>query len=115
MTGITDYKMLIGGAWVDAADQARFDSVNPSTGDAWATIPEATAGDVDTAVQAAHAALDGPWGEITATARGKVLGRLADLLAENSEHIGRVETTDTGKMFTETAWQATYIAEFLHF
>lgn len=115
MTKVTDYQMLIGGAWVDASDGARFNSVNPATGAIWSTVPEATAQDVDTAMQAAHAALDGPWGEMTATQRGKALGRLADLLAENSEYIGRIETTDTGKMFSETAWQSKYIAEFLHF
>ena len=109
------YQMLINGAWVDAADGARFDSHNPATGQVWATVPEATAQDVDNAVRAADAALLGPWGAMTPTARGKCLSRLADLLAANSEMIGRVETTDTGKMFKETAWQATYIAEYLHF
>ncbi len=115
MTTLTKYQMLINGAWVDAGDGASFDSTNPATGEVWATIPEATAQDVDRAVRAADAALDGPWGQMTATARGKCLGRLADLLAANSENIGRVETTDTGKMFKETAWQSTYIAEYLHF
>lgn len=109
------YQMLIDGDWVDASDGARFDSINPATGKAWASVPEATALDVDRAVRAAAAALDGPWGQLTPTARGKCLRRLGDLLAENSEAIGRVETTDTGKMFKETAWQATYIAEYLHF
>ena len=115
MTDIVNYQMLIGGAWVDASDGGRFDSLNPATGAVWSKVPEATAADVDSAVQAAHVALDGPWGDMTATARGRALGRLADLLAENSEVIGRIETTDTGKMFSETAWQANYIAEFLHF
>lgn len=115
MTAPVPYQMLINGAWVDASDGARFDSVNPATGAVWATIPEATEADIDAAVHAADAALHGPWGQMTATARGKLLGKLADLLAANSEEIGRVETTDTGKMFKETAWQATYIAEYLHF
>ena len=110
-----NYRMLIDGAWVDASDGGRFDSLNPATGKIWATVPEATAQDVDRAVKAADAALTGPWGEMTPTARGKCLRKLGDLLAENSEAIGRVETTDTGKMFKETAWQATYIAEYLHF
>ncbi len=109
------YQMLIDGAWVDAADGGRFDSVNPATNKVWATVPEATATDVDRAVKAADAALDGPWGQMTPTARGKCLRALGDLLAANSEAIGRIETTDTGKMFKETAWQATYIAEYLHF
>ncbi|WP_299603862.1 aldehyde dehydrogenase [uncultured Tateyamaria sp.] len=109
------YQMLINGAWVDASDGARFDSLCPATGHVWATVPEATPQDVDRAVQAAADAMSGPWGQMTPTARGKCLTKLADLLAANSEAIGRIETTDTGKMFKETAWQATYIAEYLHF
>lgn len=112
---VQTYQMLINGSWVDASDGARFDSVNPATGEVWATVPEATAQDVDRAVKAADAALAGAWGEMSPTARGKCLRKLGDLLAKNSEAIGRVETTDTGKMFKETAWQATYIAEYLHY
>ena len=112
---VVKYQMLIDGAWVDAADGACFDSINPATGLVWASIPEATELDVNRAVEAADVALSGEWGTMTPTARGKCLRRLGDLLAENSEAIGRVETVDTGKMFKETAWQATYIAEYLHF
>ena len=109
------YQMLIGGSWVDAYDGGRFDSINPATGAAWASIPEATEADVHRAVTAADAALHGDWGQMTPTARGKCLRRLGDLMAAKSEDLGRVETTDTGKMFKETAWQATYIAEYFHF
>ncbi len=115
MGDIQDFKMLIGGEWVAASDGATFDSVNPATGEVWARIPAATEADVNAAVEAAEAALNGEWGAMTPTQRGKCLHRLGDLLAENSEHLGRIETQDTGKMFKETAWQATYIAEYLHF
>lgn len=53
--------------------------------------------------------------EDDATQRGKCLRKLADLLAERSEELGRTETIDTGKILKETKWQATYIAEFFHF
>jgi acyl-CoA reductase-like NAD-dependent aldehyde dehydrogenase len=56
---VETYQMLINGAWVDASDGARFDSVNPATGNVWASVPEATAADVDRAVRAADAALTG--------------------------------------------------------
>ncbi len=115
MSALTEYAMLIDGAWVAASDNATFDSVNPATGEVWATVPEATRADVDQAVEAANRALHSEWGAMTPTARGKCLARLGDLLAANSEHLGRIETQDTGKMFKETAWQATYIAEYLHF
>ena len=54
-------------------------------------------------------------GHMTPSMRGKLLGKLADLLAENSEAIGRIETKDTGKMFKETRWQCQYIAEYLRY
>ena len=112
---IEHYAMLIDGQWVSASDGQTFDSINPANGEVWATIPQATSDDVDAAVRAASNALDGEWGKMTPTERGKCLRRLGDILADNSEHLGRIETKDTGKMFKETAWQATYIAEYLHF
>lgn len=115
MAKIETYSMLINGNWVQASDGKTFDSFNPATGEIWSKIPEATEADVNLAVEAAEKALDGEWGQLTPTQRGKCLHKLGDLLAENSEHLGRIETTDTGKMFKETAWQSTYIAEFLHF
>ena len=116
MTDIRTYKMLIDGAWVEAADGAVFDSVNPTTGQVWSKIPEATAEDVDRAVRAAHDAfLTGPWSKMTPTERGKCLRQLAELLADQSEELGRTESIDTGKMLKETRWQAKYIAEFFQF
>ena len=116
MTDLVSYQMLIDGAWVDAEDGGTFQSINPTTAEPWAMVPEATAGDVDRAVKAAHHAFsEGPWSRTTATERGRCLRHLAELLAERSEDLGRVETVDTGKMLKETRWQAKYIAEFFHF
>ena len=116
MPAVTAYQMLIDGQWVDASDGARYDSVDPATGDVWASMPEATSDDVDRAVCAAEAAgISGRWASMTPTERGKCLRRLGDLLADASETLGRIETRDTGKMFKETRWQAKYIAEYFHF
>ncbi len=116
MANIQTLHMLIDGHWVDASDGARFDSIDPSTGRVWASVPEATAFDVDRAVRAADKALtQGPWGRMTPTERGKCLRKLGDLLADSSENLGRIETRDTGKMFKETRWQANYVSEFYHF
>ena len=116
MSTKTHYKMLIDGQWVDSSDGGSFESFNPATGEAWAVIPEATAADVNRAVEAAHRAFsEGEWAKALPTARGKYLRRLADLLAEHSELLGRTETIDTGKMLKETRWQAKYIAEFFHY
>lgn len=115
MDSIQHYSMLIDGAWVKASDGASFESIDPANGTLWATFPAATEQDVNKAVAAALNAFNGEWGSMTATQRGKALRKLGDLLAQHSEQLGRVETRDTGKMYKETAWQATYIAEYLHF
>ena len=116
MNGLKQYRMFIDGQWCEASDGRSFESVNPTTGEAWASIPEATASDVDRAVQAAHRAFsEGEWASALPTARGRYLRKLGDLLAAKSEDLGRVETIDTGKMLKETRWQAKYIAEFFHF
>ena len=110
------YKMFINGIWQDASDGKRFDSINPATGHPWCSIPESTEDDINRSVESAHAAFtSGPWARLTPTERGKYLRRLAELLDEKSEHLGRIETIDTGKMLKETRWQAKYIAEFFHF
>jgi len=116
VTEIKSYQMLIDGAWVDASDGGTFDSVNPATGAVWSRVPEASEADVNRAVEAAHTAFTvGPWSKLTPTERGKCLRKLGDLLADQSEGLGRTESVDTGKMLKETRWQAKYIAEFFHF
>ena len=116
MADLTRYQMLIDGEWVDGEGGKTFQSVNPATGAAWAEIPEASEADVNRAVEAAHRAFtEGPWSKTTPSERGRYLRKLADLLAERSEGLGRTETVDTGKMLKETLWQAKYIAEFFHY
>ena len=116
MSEVQSYQMLIDGAWVGASDGGAFDSINPATGKVWSRVPEATGDDVDAAVRAADRAFnDGPWATMSPTERGHCLRRLADLLTENSEQLGRTEAVDTGKLMKETKWQAKYIAEFFHF
>ncbi len=110
------YQMYIDGAWVDSENGNFFPSENPSTCKPWAFIPEASALDVERAVQAAHKAFtEGEWPRLIPSVRGKYLRKLADLLADSSEELGRIESMDTGKMFSETRWQAKYIADFFHF
>ena len=116
MTKLTRYQMYINGEWVDAENGATFTSVNPATGQTWAEVPEASEADINRAVEAAHHAFsEGAWATMTPTARGKMLRRLAEVLAEHSEPLGRCETVDTGKLFKETRWQANYISDFFQY
>ncbi|RWG78816.1 MAG: aldehyde dehydrogenase [Mesorhizobium sp.] len=95
---------------------ATFDSVDPSTGAPWATMPAASEVDVDRAVAAAHRALrSGPWASMTATARGKLLVRLGDLVAANAGRLAELETRDTGKIIRETRAQIAYVGDYYRY
>ena len=99
MGRLENFKMLIDGEWVLSSDNKTFESSNPTTGESWCTIPEASTTDVNSAVEAAHKAfIDGPWSKMTPTERGEHLRKLADILASKSEELGKIETIDTGKM-----------------
>ncbi|MDF3415902.1 aldehyde dehydrogenase [Sulfitobacter sp. M57] len=95
---------------------ARFESLDPATGAAWAMMPEARTADVERAVAAARSAFHGPeWAGLTASARGKLLMRLADLIAENAGRLAELETRDTGKIIRETSAQIAYVAEYYRY
>jgi aldehyde dehydrogenase (NAD+) len=73
------YQMYIDGEWCDAGDGAQLESVNPATGEVWATAAVAGEAEVSRAVAAASRALKtGPWAEMNATQRGKMLRRLGE-------------------------------------
>jgi len=93
-----------------------FESIDPASGKPWALMPRAQAEDVDRAVLAAGIALSsGPWPEMTATARGKLLYRLADLVAQNAQRLAELETRDTGKIIRETSAQIAYVADYYRY
>lgn len=108
------FQQYIGGQFEDGA--ARFDSIDPATGTAWAQMPEAGAADVDRAVQAAEAAFFTPsWADMNASQRGKLLMRLADLVTEHAPRLAELETRDTGKIIRETSAQIAYVAEYYRY
>lgn len=108
------FRNYIDGAFVEGG--TTFDSLNPATGAAWATMPAASAADTARAVEAAHRAFLSPdWAAMTPTARGKLLYRLADLLAENTQELAAIETTDTGKIIRETSAQVGYTADYIRY
>ncbi|MFQ5426933.1 MAG: aldehyde dehydrogenase [Gaiellales bacterium] len=110
------YRMLIGGEWVDAESGKSFESLNPYAGEAWATAPDADASDVDRAVRAAREAFDrGPWSTSTPRERGKLMRRLATLLAENAESLAETETRDNGKLLREMRGQCAALPEWYEY
>jgi betaine-aldehyde dehydrogenase len=97
------FKNVINGELVDAADGARYDVIDPSTGEVYATAPHSGAEDVDRAYRAAGAAFEA-WGETTPAERQLALLKIADALEARSGEFVRVESQDTGKPlgFTES-------------
>ena len=112
MTKLKEYKMFIDGSWVESESKKTFETLNPENNEAWAIVPEATAKDVDKAVNAAQRAFEGEWSKLFPRERAKYLKAIANQLRENAEHLGKIETIDTGKLFKETKTQANYIAEY---
>ncbi|HST65359.1 MAG TPA: aldehyde dehydrogenase [Mycobacteriales bacterium] len=97
--------MLVGGKAVDALSGATFESENPYTGEPWAVVPDGGPADVDAAVGAARAALDGEWGALTGFDRAALLHRLADRIDADAERLARLEVNDSGKLYREMIGQ----------
>ncbi|MEP5728156.1 MAG: aldehyde dehydrogenase [Sulfitobacter sp.] len=116
MGQLPHYQLFIDGVWTDGAAGQTMRSQNPATGADWATFACAAPADVERAITAARRSLDDPaWRDMTQTQRGKLLYRLADLIAENASHIGEIETTDSGKLLAETSSQTGYVADYYRY
>jgi|tagenome__1003787_1003787.scaffolds.fasta_scaffold20877862_2 (Z)-2-((N-methylformamido)methylene)-5-hydroxybutyrolactone dehydrogenase len=110
---VKTYQLFINGEYVDPVGGEWFDSQDPYRGETWARIPRARAADVDRAVSAAHEAMwNGPWSTMSPTARGKVMRRLGDLVADNAERLAAVEVRDNGKLLAEMLGQVQYHPEW---
>jgi aldehyde dehydrogenase (NAD+) len=115
MAELERFRMLIGGQAVDAVSGSTFESQNPYTGEAWAQVPDGGPADVDAAVAAARAALDGEWGQLTGFARATLMHRLADLITENADRLARLEVNDSGKLYREMIGQLTGLGSWYHY
>src|SRR5882724_9280802 len=94
-------KMLIDGKWVDAISGKTFATYNPATGEVLAQVAEGDREDIEQAVRAARKAFDnGPWRRMTASERGRLVWKLADLLEQHTEEFAYLESLDNGKPLT---------------
>ena len=108
--------MYVDGRWVEPLSGDFFETDNPFAGRPWALIPRGTAEDADLAVRAAHRAFTGgAWPRTTASARGALLRRLADLVAERSAQLAETEVRDNGKLYAEMSGQTAYMAGWFHY
>src|SRR5690242_10896771 len=95
---ISPGRLLIAGQWQDGSKQ--FDTINPATGEVLTQIAEASSKDVDGAVAAARAAFEdcsGPWRKMSASDRGRLLWKIADLVEQHIDELAELETLDNGK------------------
>jgi len=112
---LTRYNHFINGAWVKPNGGVYFDTINPYTGRAWASVARGSAEDVDTAVAAAECAFESGWGTTRPSQRGKLLLRLAEVIEENAAHLAEVEVRDNGKLYAEMFSQTRYLAEWYRY
>jgi aldehyde dehydrogenase (NAD+) len=98
-------QLLIDGQWIDGAK--KFDTINPATGEVLTKIAEGSSADVDRAVDAARRAFEdrnGPWRKMSASERGRLIWKLADLVEKNIDELAELETVDNGKPIFESRY-----------
>src|SRR5437016_3835348 len=94
----TRRKLLIDGRWVAPSSGKTFDSIDPATGEVLARVAEGDKADIDAAVKAARRAFEyGPCAKMSASERGRIMWKIADLLEQHTEEFAELETLDNGK------------------
>ncbi|TNE58924.1 MAG: aldehyde dehydrogenase family protein [Alphaproteobacteria bacterium] len=108
-----NYKMLIGGEWVEGA--GKIEVINPATEKAFATVEKGTKENVDAAVAAAKAAFPA-WSQTPIEERQAKLAELSAAVAKNAEKLARLLTQEQGKPLAEAmgemAWTEGYLGHF---
>ena len=96
-----EYKLLIGGQWVEAENHETFETHNPANNELLAVCANASAGDVDKAVNAAQKAFE-TWSKTSPQERSALLLKAADLIDAHAKELAEIETRDNGKPLRET-------------
>ena len=93
------HRLLIDGDWVDSASGKTFETINPATEEHLADIAWGEAEDIDRAVRAARRAFaDGsPWRKMSASARGRLIFKISELIEDNADELAALEALDNGK------------------
>jgi len=99
---IVQHQLLINNEWRPSASGKTMTVVNPATEEAIGEVPSAAAPDLDLAVNAARAALDGPWGQMSARERGRLVRKLGERLLDRADEVARLETLHNGKPISES-------------
>ncbi len=102
----------LAGEWVDAADGATFDVINPARGDVIAKVADLSRAEVARGIEAAEAARH-DWAARAAKERASVLRRWFDLMMANQEDLARIMTAEQGKPLAEARGEVAYGASFI--
>ncbi|MAG31312.1 MAG: betaine-aldehyde dehydrogenase [Deltaproteobacteria bacterium] len=89
--------LLIDGKWISAQSGATFESLDPATGEVFATVADGVEKDIDMAVASARRAFDAGWGQSPGAYRAGLLDRLADLIEAHAEEFAQLDSLDSGK------------------
>lgn len=108
-------QILIGGVWQKNASGETLEVFNPSNGEHLCNIGRGSQADVDAAVAAAQAALDGEWGKMTAVERGRVLTKIGEKILEYVDELTELESVDVGKPVTQSRNDAIAMARYFEF
>jgi acyl-CoA reductase-like NAD-dependent aldehyde dehydrogenase len=109
------YRMLVDGEFVDGESGESFSCEYPFTGEAWGSVPIATAADVDRAVRAARRAFEDGWAQSKPKERAALLRRLAALIAADAEILALLQVHENGKLLSEMGGVVPYVAELTEF
>lgn len=112
---MTRYEIFIDGRWVTEPGQEYFPAVDPYSQETFAQVPLASQAQVAQAIEAARRAFNGDWGRTTGLQRAQLLIRLAELLEADADRMGRLETTNNGKVIRETRTQQVFAARAYRF
>jgi acyl-CoA reductase-like NAD-dependent aldehyde dehydrogenase len=110
-----EYGLFIDGELVEPASGEIRELTEPATGAPLARAAMAGPEDVDRAVAAARAALEGPWGKTPPNERSRLLHALADAVQANRKELAELETRNTGKALANVKGEVATAAESLRF
>jgi acyl-CoA reductase-like NAD-dependent aldehyde dehydrogenase len=110
-----EYGLFINGELTEAGSGEVVELVEPATGEPLAKAAMAGEADVDRAVEAARAALEGPWGKTPPNERSRLLHALADAIVENRKELAELEARNVGKAISSVKAELNQAVENFRF
>src|SRR5437016_13196055 len=115
VTADQEYGLFIGGEVVEPVSGEIRDLHEPATGEPLARAAMAGEADIDRAVDAARAALDGPWGKTPPNERSRLLHALADAIVANRKELAELEVRNVGKAISSVKAELSQAVQHLRF